>query len=165
VTEMNRLHVGGVAVVLAFGPGRAIAQAREVTGTIRATVTGQPIPNAEVRVIGAESWVCTNALGQYRISAPVGAGRVAAWYRGVLGGLKNLGAADTVVDFDFEGRVDRVQASSGEPLLYIDGVRINNQAFELPEGPREIIVINGVEITPVPDRCGVRSPPRRGGDS
>jgi hypothetical protein len=152
----------GTALLLGLAPARVIAQARDVSGTIRTTVTGQPIPNAEVRVIGAESGMCTNALGQYRLRAPAGPARLAAWYHGVLGGLKNLGVADTTADFDFEQRMEPSQPT-GE-LVYLDGVRIN-RPFEIQEAPRQIIVINGVEITPVPDRCGVAAPARRGGDS
>ena len=154
--------IGAALLVLAV-PGRATAQARTVSGTVRELVTGRPIPNAEVRVIGQESGVCTNARGEYRVEAPAGSARVVTWYHGVLGGLRSLAPTDSIADFELEQRRETPPRFSNEPILYIDGIRVGGD-FEI-EGPREILMLNGVELTPVVDRCTVTPPNRRGGDS
>jgi hypothetical protein len=163
MTPMRSIQVIGAALLVAAVPGRAIAQTRTVTGTVRELVTGRPVSNAEVRVVGQEAGVCTNALGEYRLQAPVGtASRVAAWYHGVLGGLRSLGATDSTADFDFTQRQE--PARPDEPVIYIDGIRVSDAGFEV-EAPHEILVVNGLELTPVADRCRVTPPGRRGGDS
>jgi hypothetical protein len=149
MSSMRSIQVIGAVLLVGALPGRAMAQARTVTGTIR------------VRVIGQETGVCTNASGEYRLSAPAGTARVAAWYHGTLGALRSLGPTDSIADFDLEQR--REPPRPDEPLIYIDGVRVGGE-LEI-EGPREILVLNGIELTPVPDRCRVTPPGRRGGDS
>ena len=160
---MRSIQLIGAALLVAAVPGRATAQARTVTGTVRELVTGRPIPNAEVRVIGQENGVCTNARGEYRLEAPAGSARVVAWYHGVLGALRSLAPTDSIADFDVEQRQAPPLRYSNEPLIYIDGVRVGGEV-EI-EGPREVLMLNGIQLTPVADRCSVTPPGRRGGES
>src|ERR671933_2773685 len=53
-------------------PAGARAQGREVIGKVTEAVTGQPVADAAVGIVGQQAATCTNERGEYRLPVPAG---------------------------------------------------------------------------------------------
>jgi TonB-linked SusC/RagA family outer membrane protein len=75
---MNRRILGLALVGWLAVPGLALAQARQITGTVTRAGTGAPIAEAVVAVVGTTTSARTDAEGRYTVSAPAGEVRLTA---------------------------------------------------------------------------------------
>ena len=101
---MHKLLSLGVVLAVATIPTRAQAQHREVTGTVRDVISGQPVPDAEVGLVGQEVAVCADRRGEYRLRVPDSTVALAVGAPGSDPSLIRLGPKDTVADARVERR-------------------------------------------------------------
>ena len=70
---MKRIRWSVVSLVLlTFFSTSAFAQAREITGRVTSTASGQPLSGALVALAGQPSGVRTNEQGEFRLRVPGG---------------------------------------------------------------------------------------------
>ena len=142
-----------VAAVCAVGvPASAQAQGREVAGKVTEAVTGQPVRDAAVGIVGQQTAACTNQRGEYRLRVSAGDGYLVVGAPGSIPRVISLGPADTAADFRLEkqgqhrpGEIVALTTSfatdvvggsrsSGEPLFVVDGVTLSEPVLHCRGG-------------------------------
>ena len=97
---MGRLHtfVAAAALVTVL-PLQAEAQTRDISGKVTQAVTGQPIADVTISIVGQQVGVRTNERGEYRLRVPSSEVLVLARLLGFKRQTRRLGAGETTADF------------------------------------------------------------------
>ncbi len=129
------------ATLLAATPVTLTAQMREITGKVTQAVSGAPVTEATIGVVGAQVGVRTNERGEYRLRAP--AEEVALIVRAI--GFKRqtvrVPAAQATADFTLE-----------KDVLQLEGVTVTGQATTVDRrnASTAIATVNAEELVAVP---------------
>jgi Carboxypeptidase regulatory-like domain len=142
------------ALALAFGPATARAQARDVTGVVRRSDTGAPVPGVLVKALGTPRRVCTDERGRYTLRQVEGELQLSTLVTGYRTAWFTIGAVADTADL----RIDPAPAPAPAPtplvanarLVFLDGKQLvetaqPSQALE-PSAP--IIFVDGILLTP-----------------
>jgi TonB-linked SusC/RagA family outer membrane protein len=97
---MKRIRWSVVSLVLlTFFSTSAFAQAREVTGRVTSTASGQPLPGAFVALAGQTFGVRTNEQGEFRLRVPSGDVTIVARAIGYKRATQRIPSGSTGADF------------------------------------------------------------------
>jgi TonB-linked SusC/RagA family outer membrane protein len=88
-----------LAAALALAGVPAVAQQREISGTVSAVQGGQPLAGARVTIAGTSRGVNTGADGTFRIRTPTGGVRLRAAMLGYVASEQTVPAAQNTVAF------------------------------------------------------------------
>jgi hypothetical protein len=129
----------GLAVLL---PADATAQERRITGQVTQRITGQPVRNAEVSVLGQfrTAGVLTDENGRYSIAAPAGEVRLQVRAFGFARVEVAVAAGDNAVNVQLQ-----------EDLFKLDELVVTGQAtsIERRSAPTAIAYVSGEQISEV----------------
>lgn len=103
-------------VLLSFGAGDALAQQRQITGTVANATTGAPLSGARVLIAGTNRGVQTDPQGNFTISVPAGAVQLRAALIGYVGATQTVGVGQSTVNF-----------SLAEDVLQLEGIVVTGQ--------------------------------------
>jgi TonB-linked SusC/RagA family outer membrane protein len=98
-------------------PPAAWSQTREITGTVTAAVTAEPLIGATVSVEGTSLGTLTGPEGRFRLTVPAGQAVVTARYIGYKRSTRSLSPDQSVVDFNLD-----------RDVLQLEGVVVTGQA-------------------------------------
>jgi TonB-dependent starch-binding outer membrane protein SusC len=141
---MSRLQrlLAAVALV-AIVPFRADAQSRDVTGKVTMAVTGQPLADATVSVVGQQLGVRTNERGEFRLRVPDGEISVLARLLGYKRQTIRLSATENTANFVLE-----------KDVLQLEGVTVTGQATTVDRrvAATAVATVGAAELNRVPAR-------------
>jgi TonB-linked SusC/RagA family outer membrane protein len=121
-------------------PAVALAQTREITGTVTMAGTGTPLADATVSVVGTTVATRTGPNGTFRLSAPTGAVTVAARAIGYLRATAEVAAGRDTVSFALE-----------RDVLHLEGVVVTGAAttVERRSATTAVANVSGEELNRV----------------
>ncbi len=134
------------ALALALAPIDAQAQTRDVTGIVRRSDTGAPVPGVLVETLGTLRRVCTDERGRFTLVAVEGDLQVSTLRTGFGRAWFTIGAvADSA-----ELRIEPATVPADGRLVFIGGKQLvetapSSQALA-PSAP--IIFLGGVRLAP-----------------
>jgi TonB-linked SusC/RagA family outer membrane protein len=129
-------------VLLAFFSTNAFAQTREITGRVTSTASGQPLPDAEVGILGQTSGVRTNERGEFHLRVPDGDVTIVARAIGYKRAAQRITAGSSVAPaFALE-----------KDVLELEGVVVTGAAtgVERRNAATAVSVVNSEALARVP---------------
>jgi TonB-linked SusC/RagA family outer membrane protein len=140
---MKRIRSSVVLLVLlAFFSTNAFAQTREITGRVTSTASGQPLPDAEVGILGQTSGVRTNERGEFHLRVPDGDVTIVARAIGYKRAAQRITAGSSVAPaFALE-----------KDVLELEGVVVTGAAtgVERRNAATAVSVVNSEALARVP---------------
>ena len=140
---MKRCLLGASTFALALAVAAPVhAQTREVTGRVTEAVTGTPLPEVSVGIVGQLVGVRTNATGVYRIRVPAtGAVNLTVRAIGYKRQDRTVQPGDTAVNFGL-----------AKDVLELEGVTVTGAAttVERRNATSAVAVVNSDELNRVP---------------
>ena len=135
-------YVAAVAL-FAIAPLVARAQTREVTGKVIEAITGMPLVDATVSVVGSQIGARTNEKGEYRLQVPTGEISLLARRLGSKRSLVKLAVGATTADFTLE-----------RDVLELEGVTVTGQVTTIDRSAAATAVatVSAEELNRVPAR-------------
>ena len=139
---MRRLVSAVLALFLAVSTTAGAQGTREITGKVT-QVSGAPLGDANVSVVGQALGVRTNGEGEYRLRVPAGEVVVLVRAIGFKRQTTRVGAAQTTADFRLE-----------KDVLQLEGVTVTGQATTMDKRNASTAVasVNSEELNRVPAR-------------
>ena len=139
---MRRLVSAVLALFLAVSTTAGAQGTREITGKVT-QVSGAPLGDANVSVVGQALGVRTNGEGEYRLRVPAGEVVVLVRAIGFKRQTTRVGAGQTTADFRLE-----------KDLLQLEGVTVTGQATTMDKRNASTAVasVNSEELNRVPAR-------------
>jgi TonB-linked SusC/RagA family outer membrane protein len=141
MVSFSRLAVmlGLMAVV----PIGASAQSREITGKVTEAITGNPLPDATVSVLGLQIGARTNERGEYKLQVSTGEVTLMARRLGSKRATVKLAPGVKTADFVLE-----------RDILELEGVTVTGQATTIDRKAATTAVasVSAQELTRVPAR-------------
>ncbi len=132
-----------VLAAVALLPFRAEAQTRDVSGKVTQAVTGQPIADVTVGIVGQQVGTRTNEKGEYRLRVPMGEVLVLARQLGFKRQTIRVGPAEKTADFVLE-----------RDVLQLEGVTVTGAATVTDRrvAATSISTVSAEELNKVPAR-------------
>ena len=140
---MNRIRSSVfLLVLLAFFSTNAFAQTREITGRVTSTVSGQPLPDAVVAVLGQTSGARTNERGEFRLRVPDGDVTIVARAIGYKRAAQRISA----------GSSEAAPFALEKDVLELEGVIVTGAAtgVERRNAATAVSVVNSEALARVP---------------
>ncbi len=139
---MRRLVSAVLALFLAVSTTAGAQGTREITGKVT-QVSGAPLGDANVSVVGQALGVRTNGEGEYRLRVPAGEVVVLVRAIGFKRQTTRVGAGQTTADFRLE-----------KDVLQLEGVTVTGQATTMDKRNASTAVasVNSEELNRVPAR-------------
>lgn len=137
------LRLGVTLALFAAVPICATAQSREVTGKVVEAVTGMPLAEATVSIVGLQIGARTNEKGEYRLQIPAGEVTLLARRLGSKRASVKLAANATTADFTLE-----------RDVLELEGVTVTGQATTVDRkaATTAVATVSAEELIRVPAR-------------
>ncbi len=132
-----------LAGLFAIVPLMAGAQTREVTGKVVEAITGAPLADATVSIVGSQIGARTNEKGEYRLQVPAGDLTLLARRLGSKHLAVKLPAGTTTANFTLE-----------RDVLELEGVTVTGQATTVDRSAAATAVatVSADELNRVPAR-------------
>lgn len=140
---MRRMSVVVAAALFAALPLHAQTQSREVTGKVTQAVTGQPIAEATVGLLGQQVGVRTNERGEFRLRVPQGEVTLVARQLGFKRTTVRLAPGENTANFVLD-----------KDILQLEGVTVTGQATTTDRrvAATAVASVNSEELNRVPAR-------------
>jgi TonB-linked SusC/RagA family outer membrane protein len=140
---MGKLFSLVAAFAVAVLPLRADAQTRDISGKVTQAVTGQPIADVTVSIVGQQVGVRTNERGEFRMRVPSGEVVVLARQLGFKRQTIRLGATESTANFVLE-----------KDVLQLEGVTVTGQATTTDRrvAATAVATVSAQELNRVPAR-------------
>ncbi|MEO9033972.1 MAG: SusC/RagA family TonB-linked outer membrane protein [Gemmatimonadaceae bacterium] len=122
-------------------PALVQAQAREITGKVTEALTGQPVTEATVGILGAQIGVRTNERGEYRLKIPNGGATILVRAIGFKRQTAVINATQATSDFKLD-----------KDVLELEGVTVTGQATTVDKrnASTAIASVSADELTVAP---------------
>ena len=131
------------AAFVATLPLQADAQTREITGKVTQAITGQPILDVTIAIVGQQVGVRTNERGEYRMRIPSGEVQIIARQLGFKRVSARVGPSETTANFILE-----------RDVLQLEGVTVTGAATvsDRKVAATAVSTVNTAELNRVPAR-------------
>jgi TonB-linked SusC/RagA family outer membrane protein len=129
--------------LMALAPLSARGQTREITGKVTEAITGNPLADATVSILGSQIGARTNERGEYRLQIPSGEVNLTARRLGSKRGQQRVAPGATTADFVLE-----------RDALQLEGVSVTGQATTVDRSAATTAVaqVSTEELNRVPAR-------------